>query len=589
MKDSRKFTSLFVLNNNGIKEAFGALPKEPKILYVDEECKGALSMIVSFSELLEMAFYSVQLLPKSLVPLSGPASKTSYLLGVVFCRPTQENVGLLVKCFEQSKHNKYFIFFSTPIQSTVLEKLGRSDSKHCLVSKLQEMLLDFYVVRERFFSLELASVSRLMYVDKTCWQPYEDKLFQDCVSGLSSFILSVAKHVFRKCSPRCGSGVPTFHVSARSAICSILARDVLDQIQKLWGDALKEIKHDMRDKRSNSVVLIIDRREDLFSPMLNPWTYQAMLHEHIGLRLNRCKVNETEMNLNPKDDYFLRQHIDKNFGEITSVVASELKVVGSRPEGANLSALLANYSAQRQHADVVTRHATLTHYLTKVVSESKLLTVSALEQRIACGGSQVIGKPFSSYRKELETALSEAFENKEIPLYEKWRLATLYLLKFPNNERSGFISTTQLRSIGLGEHEVQLLQNIQDFGKDWYRPSEWNVLNAAKEAFSRSWQPSAPLGQYRGVIEEVLESVAKNVIDKARYPVLLQNPRMQPTLDRTPDFVVIFVVGGATFDEAREVDSFLETQTHLETEVFLGGTSVLNSKTFLADVAQIAS
>lgn len=31
------------------------------------------------------------------------------------------------------------------------------------------------------------------------------------------------------------------------------------------------------------MVLILDRREDPITPLLNQWTYQAMLHELIGL------------------------------------------------------------------------------------------------------------------------------------------------------------------------------------------------------------------------------------------------------------------------------------------------------------------
>lgn len=43
---------------------------------------------------------------------------------------------------------------------------------------------------------------------------------------------------------------------------------------------------------SNCLLLIIDRREDPVTPLLNQWTYQAMLHELIGISNNRIDINQ---------------------------------------------------------------------------------------------------------------------------------------------------------------------------------------------------------------------------------------------------------------------------------------------------------
>lgn len=36
-----------------------------------------------------------------------------------------------------------------------------------------------------------------------------------------------------------------------------------------------------------SLLLILDRRQDLVAPLLLPWTYQSMVHELFGLRNGR--------------------------------------------------------------------------------------------------------------------------------------------------------------------------------------------------------------------------------------------------------------------------------------------------------------
>ena len=51
--------------------------------------------------------------------------------------------------------------------------------------------------------------------------------------------------------------------------------------------------------RSNPIVLILDRKDDPVTPLLTQWTYQAMIHELIGLndgtaRLKSAKLTDEE-------------------------------------------------------------------------------------------------------------------------------------------------------------------------------------------------------------------------------------------------------------------------------------------------------
>ena len=38
------------------------------------------------------------------------------------------------------------------------------------------------------------------------------------------------------------------------------------------------------------MLLILDRCEDPFTPLLNQWTYQAMLHELVGIKHNKIEL-----------------------------------------------------------------------------------------------------------------------------------------------------------------------------------------------------------------------------------------------------------------------------------------------------------
>ena len=52
-----------------------------------------------------------------------------------------------------------------------------------------------------------------------------------------------------------------------------------------------------------------------------------------------------------------------------------------------------------------------------------------------------------------------------------------------------------------------------------------------------------------------------------------------------PKEIIIFIVGGATYEEAREIGLFNKEKG---TNILLGGTFVHNSYTFLAEVTNIA-
>ena len=39
-----------------------------------------------------------------------------------------------------------------------------------------------------------------------------------------------------------------------------------------------------------AIVLVTERKEDVVTPLLTPWTYQAMLHEFIGIYNNKVDI-----------------------------------------------------------------------------------------------------------------------------------------------------------------------------------------------------------------------------------------------------------------------------------------------------------
>lgn len=75
-------------------------------------------------------------------------------------------------------------------------------------------------------------------------------------------------------------------------------------------------------------LLICDRKEDPVTPLLNQWTYQAMVHELIGIKDNRVDLKHVdhlsedmkEVVLSGEDDQFFRKVMHLNFGDLSAEI-----------------------------------------------------------------------------------------------------------------------------------------------------------------------------------------------------------------------------------------------------------------------------
>lgn len=66
-------------------------------------------------------------------------------------------------------------------------------------------------------------------------------------------------------------------------------------------------------KSGNTTVLILDRRDDPVTPLLNQWTYQAMIHELLGIKNNRVDLRHLDHLAEEMKEVILSADEDKFF------------------------------------------------------------------------------------------------------------------------------------------------------------------------------------------------------------------------------------------------------------------------------------
>jgi len=113
---------------------------------------------------------------------------------------------------------------------------------------------------------------------------------------------------------------------------SPLCRHIAERLQEKLvteGDFVGRMSRNTPDTH----LLICDRKEDPITPLLNQWTYQAMVHELIGIKDNRVDLKHVEslseemkeIVLSGIDDSFFRRCLNHNFGDLSAEIQSLVK------------------------------------------------------------------------------------------------------------------------------------------------------------------------------------------------------------------------------------------------------------------------
>lgn len=97
---------------------------------------------------------------------------------------------------------------------------------------------------------------------------------QRSVQGITAVLLSL-----KKC--------PLIRYQSSSDMCKHLAEKIRYVLTQ------ESTSFEFRQE-SNPILLILDRRDDPVTPLLNQWTYQAMVHELLTINNNRVDLSHVK-------------------------------------------------------------------------------------------------------------------------------------------------------------------------------------------------------------------------------------------------------------------------------------------------------
>ena len=325
--------------------------------------------------------------------------KMRHLRCLCFVRPSPDSIQHLIDEFREPKYGEYMICglvagafaefalmgtpdFSNVIRKSSLERLAEADDNE-VVRSVQEYFADYIVVNPDLFDMNLGfPKQRLWSNSPDLWNPGS---LQRCTDGVLALLLSLKKK-------------PLIRYEKNSLMAKKLATEVRYQMTQ------EEQLFDFRKIDTPPILLILDRRDDPITPLLTQWTYQAMVHELIGIyngRVDLSDVNEIrpelkEIVLSQDQDPFFKKNMYLNFGDLGGNIKDYVEQYQSKTKSnasidsiEDMKRFVEDYPEFRKLSGNVSKHVTLVGELSRRVNADNLLDASELEQSLACNDNHV--------------------------------------------------------------------------------------------------------------------------------------------------------------------------------------------------------
>ncbi|OAQ90707.1 vacuolar protein sorting-associated protein 45 [Purpureocillium lilacinum] len=520
-----------------------------KILLLDRETVSIVSTAVTQSALLNHEVYLIDRLD------NAGREKMRHLRCLCLVRPSPETVQLLVDELRDPKYGEYHLYFTNVAKKSSLERLAEADD-HEIVKVVQEHFADYTVINPDLFALGVSLPQwRIWSGTPDTWNP--DAL-QRCAEGLIAVLLSLKKK-------------PLVRYQKNSSLAKKLASEVrylMSQEDQLF---------DFRKVDTPPILLVLDRREDPVTPLLTQWTYQAMVHNLLGIQNGRVDLSQVpdirpelrEIVLSQDQDPFFKKNMFLNFGDLGGTIKEYVEQYQSKTKSntnidsiSDMKRFIEEYPEFRKLSGNVSKHVTLVSELSRRVADERLL------ENI----QNLIQTPTVTPEAKVGLVALYALRYHKQPSNALPMLADLLVA-------AGGVTPRQADAVKAVLSYHTSLPSSQSQGGISELFESAGIFSGASSRFKGLKGVENVYTQHTTLLESTLQSLIKGKLREQQYPFVDGGGS---TRDKPQD-IIVFMVGGATYEEAKMIAGVNASTPGVR--VVLGGTSIHNAATFLEEAS----
>ncbi|BFU21098.1 Sec1 family protein [Entamoeba histolytica HM-1:IMSS-B] len=511
-----------------------------KALVLDSVTTSIVSHLYSMMDVTQKEIYIItNIADKTREPLY-------YATAICVLHPSKFVIDRLVEELKVPKYKQYYIFFTSPINESIIETLAEADV-HEIVQSVQELYMDCCSITSNIFSL--------------CFKGNEsDEItVERSVEALMSILISQKENPVIRYQTN-GSTLPqniAYKISQRIQ-SSLAVQDGLIPIQP-----------------TSTTLLILHRSFDCATPLLIQWTYQAMIHEFLGINSNLVELPTGKVEFAFPNDPFYRQMHQRMFVEVTDEIQTRLNQFNSNKEEKlkldtmdEMQKAIDAIPELAKEKESLTKHTSILSAALAVNRQKKGLQLSEFEQAL------VVNNALSSSLAELSNIIND----NTIPYNDRLKEAVLFAYRFPQKAED-VRSMLQLQKFKL--EDSQLIKSIITYGQNpplKVFPDETGLKKFVKKIAKGSGGVENVYTQHKPLLESIARNILYNKEDlKKCFPGFGDIHKINQNL-------IIFIVGGVTFEEnvaIQEIKKNYSDQGLIPPKILIGGTDVLNSTKFL--------
>uniref|UniRef100_A0A8B9KDM7 Vacuolar protein sorting-associated protein 45 n=1 Tax=Astyanax mexicanus TaxID=7994 RepID=A0A8B9KDM7_ASTMX len=322
------------------------------------------------------------------------------------------------------------------------------------------------------------------------------------------------------------------NVISKSEVKALAEADEQEVVAEVQQIITKEYElFDFRKTEVPPLLLILDRSDDAITPLLNQWTYQAMVHELLGLNNNRIDLSRVpgiskdlrEVVLSAENDEFYANNLYLNFAEIGTNIKNLMEdFQKKKPKGqqklesiSDMKAFVDNYPQFKKMSGTVSKHVTVVGELSRLVSERQLMEVSEVEQELACQNDH------SSAQQDVRRLL----QNPRVAELDAVRLVMLYALRYERHSSSILPSLMdELNRRGVSEKHCKMVQAMIDYGGKRVRGSDLitatDAVAITKQFFKGLKGVENVYTQHQPLLHDTLDQLIKGRLKDSQFPYL---------------------------------------------------------------------
>ncbi|GAM25440.1 hypothetical protein SAMD00019534_086150 [Acytostelium subglobosum LB1] len=587
-----------------------------KVLIFDQYCSTIIAPILTKGLLRQQGITLHLMLHSERQPIQDVPA-------IYFVMPTQDNIKRIAEDCRNHLYDSVYVNFATKVPTALLEELAtltiQYDVVH-LVSKVHDQFLNYISLEKDLFVLNSPHSSYASFNNNAIKDTKAQENMDIVVDSLFSVLVTMGVVPIIRCPKN----------TAAEMIAQALEKKISQHLATSGNlFSANENSSGAMSIYQRPVLILLDRNIDLSVMMHHPWTYQALAHDILDMKLNRVKVEVTNDNQTKRVPYDLDSSIDtfwqNNTGAPFPNVAGEVK------------AAISDYTAEKEKigymTDVTDDSSTEPGKQASVENRAKGLgdLVSSLKEKkrlidlhtnLATDLMKHIRDRQIDYFFSMEEAIitRSLVDKKELTslitsppfgkdggrgtLEDKVRLFLIYFMSsktVPEMEQF----EEALKGMGADLKSIEYIKKNKAFKESLAivnSSSQSSSATAKASGFLQMFTPVESFTNYfsQGVrsllpkskdlfVTRVVESIMdlKNTLD-ADYIYL--DPKIQNKNNvtrRTSPFkdAIVFVVGGGNYVEYQNLQDFAKKQNK---KIIYGTTELLTSKEFIEQTKELS-